>query len=828
VTPGSPVAVRLLEVRWSVLPSFTAQTVYSQSRKTVDRFARPSPIEPIPTTGHFYPMTRADHRPPDIRRRLLKWGGAFLVGLALYTLIGTLVAPRIAEHLIIRICEDRLGRTPAIESIRMNPFTLSIGIDGFALPDRAGTEILTFDRLEANAQISSLVHRTAVLKIFRIDGPTLVLRRFEDEAINLLELWADLERLSPPPPEGFELPPAVLERIEIAAGSIIIEDRASPETNEWRWTPIDAELHDISTLPDHRGDNEVTVALAEGGLLTASGVVTIEPLDARGSVHLEGAAITEPWRAVAHRFGVRLRDGRLGADLTYRIHDEEDGFGLLIDSGTGQLEDLVLEDASDGTEILSLDSLRFEGLGAHWPEQRVEVESVVVDGADARAWIDADGSPSWDRWVPQAVREQIRELFREHLNPAVDLGRFEISQANASFEDRRFPEPVRLETSSVDLNLSDISYRPPRQTGGGDGSRAPDQGRSAAAAALGGATQFELVADLPEGGHARATGRLDPFAPFANTVLELDARDVPLRVLSPVMLEWFGFPLERGVSEIHSNIQIEAGELASTHRLDVDGLTLGRRVEGRGRIRLPMRLGVALLEGPDGHIGLDLPVEGDLDNPKFLLASAVRGAIVSLVKDLVTAPFRLLAKIGGGSDEDDLETVEFRPGESSLDPAVRADLEIVSGALRKRPALKLEITGAADPETDRDALATAALTEALDGRAPVDAPIEALERLYSDIGSMVETVETVRTRFEGDNERYREALLDALMREAEVGDAAIEALAASRAGTIREFLVAAGGIAEARLTVLPTAEIRPAEGDRIRCRLGVVAPSPEE
>src|SRR5690606_36863995 len=67
----------------------------------------------------------------------------------------------------------------------------------------------------------------------------------------------------------------------------------------------------------------------------------------------------------------------------------------------------------------------------------------------------------------------------------------------------------------------------------------------------------------------------------------------------------------------------------------------------------------------------------------------------------VTAPFALLGSLFGGEE---LSQADFLPGDAQITAESEKSLEILSKALVDRPAIKLEITGWADPLHDPEAL----------------------------------------------------------------------------------------------------------------------------
>jgi hypothetical protein len=157
-------------------------------------------------------------------------------------------------------------------------------------------------------------------------------------------------------------------------------------------------------------------------------------------------------------------------------------------------------------------------------------------------------------------------------------------------------------------------------------------------------------------------------------------------------------------------------------------------------------LAVALLKDRNGVIDINLPISGSINDPQFSVFAVVLKIIGNLLVKALTAPFALLA--GGGSD--DLSHVAFDAGTARISDSGRSVIDKVAKALAERPALKMRVAGASDPQSERDAMQRSALDariaaeqrrEALRAGGASDAPLPALtaaqrealvKRIYSD------------------------------------------------------------------------------------------------
>lgn len=112
-----------------------------------------------------------------------------------------------------------------------------------------------------------------------------------------------------------------------------------------------------------------------------------------------------------------------------------------------------------------------------------------------------------------------------------------------------------------------------------------------------------------------------------------------------------------------------------------------------------MKLAVALLKDTKGNIDIQLPVAGDLNNPEFSVMPIVWQTLRNLVLRAVQAPFKFIAGLAAGGNED-LGTVPFAAGSDELTPEAQANLDKLADALKERPALRLEVEGVASAAAD--------------------------------------------------------------------------------------------------------------------------------
>ncbi|MDH3867186.1 MAG: hypothetical protein OES39_08845, partial [Desulfobulbaceae bacterium] len=109
-----------------------------------------------------------------------------------------------------------------------------------------------------------------------------------------------------------------------------------------------------------------------------------------------------------------------------------------------------------------------------------------------------------------------------------------------------------------------------------------------------------------------------------------------------------------------------------------------------------------LLRNRKGEITLNVPVQGDLDDPEFSIGAIVFKAIVNLIAKAATSPFALMGALIPEGEE--LQYVDFTPGSSLIEEKYQAGLETIAKVLYERPGLNMDIRGSVNFNQEEEVL----------------------------------------------------------------------------------------------------------------------------
>jgi len=170
------------------------------------------------------------------------------------------------------------------------------------------------------------------------------------------------------------------------------------------------------------------------------------------------------------------------------------------------------------------------------------------------------------------------------------------------------------------------------------------------------------------------------------TDVKVEFKNLDVISFSPYSGKFIGQKIADGRLWLDLNYQIRDAQLSSTNNIKIKNLTLGEDVESKDALSLPVGLAIALLEDGEGLIDLDVPVKGDMQEPEFELSGVIWKTVGNVITNIVTAPFRFLGSLLG-IDSDELGIISFDFAKSDLLPPQKEKLDKLIEVFQKKKNL---------------------------------------------------------------------------------------------------------------------------------------------
>jgi len=177
---------------------------------------------------------------------------------------------------------------------------------------------------------------------------------------------------------------------------------------------------------------------------------------------------------------------------------------------------------------------------------------------------------------------------------------------------------------------------------------------------------------------------------YNNMVINYDFYNTSLAEISPYTVYYISYPINRASLTYSCRTIINNGVIDSKNLITITGFRFGPKERSLTAYDIPVKLAVALLKDGKGNIHLDVPVEGDLKDPKFKVGKVVWGVLKNIVMKAASAPYKLLAG-AFGVDENALKEINFNYLESEILKDQQKSIDAISKVLNNKPELSVEM-----------------------------------------------------------------------------------------------------------------------------------------
>ncbi len=595
-----------------------------------------------------------------------------------------LFAPRIAKSYVENHTKEWIGRRVQIESVSFNPFRFSVSVKGFAVFEKDdSTTFASFREFYVNADPLRLLTGNICLSELRLDSPFArvekngelfnfsdILGRFASDSASA-SVEADTSKAG-------ALPFGVsIRQIAILSGDILYDDS---EVNSH------IGIRDFSLrIPEIFFSNRktslgVNLEFADGGTLHVESDYAMESGDFSLDVALAGFSLSavKPYLETALNF--KDLSGKLGIRLS--LSGNANDVLSSVARGNVSLDSVLLTENSEKT--MGVERLEIQIAEANLKEKRLVVDSVSVHGASAHfdlfrnsnnvEALLAQKKPA-ERSASDSTAENPShpEESSQRTKPDLLVRRFSVTDTRFAVEDHTIPGGFRYAVSGISLAASNVS--------------------------LDREANVDIRARLPHGGSVKAFAKFNP-ADASRLSANIAVKNVSVKDFSVYSEHYTGYPITAGAFGFASDNVIRDGEIDSRNNIDIYNLSVGDKPSGaKPEYTVPMKIALYILKDKDGKIAFDVPVKGNLRDPKFSYGKIIWQTVMNLMVKVALSPAKFL--LGGSSPSD-------FPFDVSADDFTSEQYGIATEwtrILSEKPGAVLTVVEAFRPEKELEAFA---------------------------------------------------------------------------------------------------------------------------
>lgn len=600
----------------------------------------------------------------------------------------------------------------------------------------------------------------------------------------------------------------ILRDVQLRDYRVHLADRVPEQEVALELGPLDLDLQNFDSLGRSPFTLKLDAGLGKQGQLQAAGQVQLSPATASLKVASRDIDLRLAQAYLSPFVRIELRSGLLGSDLEVKLAGTEP-LALSV-SGNARVTQLHSLDTLKERDFVRWQRLDLDGI-SYRHGSSLGIDQVRLNQPYARFIINEDLSTNLnDLLIAQPATEPApAEPAGQPL--AIRIGEVSIHDGSANFAD--FSLTPNFATAIQQLN-------------GRIGTLDSGSQQPASVAITGKVDRYAPVS---------IRGSLTPFDPLERLDIATRFEQLELTTLTPYSGKFAGYRIRKGRLNLDLHYRIAKGRLQAENSVVVEQLQLGEKVDSPNAVDLPVRLAVALLKDPDGKIAIQLPVQGDLNNPEFSVLPIVWQTLRNLMLRAAQAPFKFIGGLVSDGTDLDLSKVPFAAGSAQLDSDAQTILDTLASALKERPALRLEVEGLSAASSDAPLLAEQRLQREyqttyysiLQRRGePVPAEAGLLQVPEDEQAALLEGIYRLRLRQQPPAEW---AELDAEQRSSQLRNGVLQfwqqskplqrRLAQARAAGIKGYLVDRGGLAEERVYLLDVGPGQAAADGRVASAL---------
>ena len=322
--------------------------------------------------------------------------------IALYAILGFVVAPKLIRSAVLKDIPESIGVTPAVGEIRINPFLLQVTVDDFSLAGAAGEKLLGFKRLFIDFELSSIWHRAYSFGNIDIASPYVNAAVAKDGSLNLMQLRPKSTGAPKPKEKPASMPAIRIGSFKVSQGAVTYEDRSQPDVFVAQLEPVNFELSEFTTGVEG-GQFTFTGSSKFGERIEWHGHVTVEPIESDGEFRIDGLLAHTVWDYLQDRLNFVVNSGNIDLAATYKFSAGGGGpagggpadsrpANLQVDLSKVALNDLTIRPKDSATAWITIPSLSVTGTTVDLAQRQAHVALVTVTGIKLLTWLEPDGS----------------------------------------------------------------------------------------------------------------------------------------------------------------------------------------------------------------------------------------------------------------------------------------------------------------------------------------------------------------------------------------------------------------------------------------------------
>jgi hypothetical protein len=602
---------------------------------------------------------------------ILLFGAALLV---VSFIIGLILAPGIIKNHINKNGKELAGRMVHIDQLRYNYFTSTLKINGFKYFEKNDEEVFfALDTFMVNMKPLKLLRDEIYIQQLQLINPTGnfiqndTVFNFDD----LITFFTGTDSTTTEPESSTEYK-LNLNNLEMKNGSVYYTDMEVNHT--FKIEEVSFVIPQIlwSRLDNSKAD--IAFKLADGGSFEGSLDHNMETGAYSGFMHIEKMAVRTILPYIQQDIKITRLDGNMSG--LARFSGSVDDIYALTVSGNFEVDSLGVFDEKD-RKVMGLTNVKVVFSPSEVMKNEYLFDTVSLFNPYLYLALE-DSLFNFEKMMVESsedtlTTQPVNESGAEEIPMNVVLNRFIINDGLMDFSDQTMREVFNYELSKITVDMDTFSLQDDW-------------------------VNINANMKLNKRGTLEARLGVNPNDPFQRIELDYVLTDFQLPDINIYSKHYAGFPILFGDMYYVNKTKIINRQLESNNQLIIRNVEMGRKTGGLYDV--PIKLALFILKDINGDIILDIPVMGDLSDPKVKIGAIVWDTFKSFMFKIVASPFKALGSLLGANSEE-LEEITFNYGDTTLLAKQIRSLDLLLDLEKKKPELLTELHYLNDKKLER-------------------------------------------------------------------------------------------------------------------------------
>jgi len=604
----------------------------------------------------------------------------------------------------------------------------------------------------------------------------------------------------------------ILKHFNINNTKVNFLDQSIATTTNSKIDKITLDAYDIDSKKNTWLKYKSFMRINEKGDISSNGKLRLSSLNYKGEVKVNKISLKEITPYLQESMYLNLDDGFLSVNSKINYEKSKNKPDLNID-GSVSLESFELSDSRTKETLLTFAKTDLKSFNLKLFPSSMYIDEVVLDSFYVDAQIDENKQINFSKLTKVSKNEKSLDNTPKDTNTneensfAFKLMKLNVKNGTANFADESLPIKFKTSMHNLNGNVYAISN------------------------SKGEISYIDIDGEVDKYGSTKIKGSIDSSNIKSYTDIGVNFRNLALDSYSGYSAQFAGYKIDKGKLFLDLEYKIIDSQLLGKNSLIIKQIELGDEIEDKNITKLPLGFAIALLEDSDGIIDINMPVEGDLNDPDFKYGALILKTFVNLIIKAVASPFSFLGSMLG-INGDDLKTLDFEVAKTNIMPPEREKLDNIAKMLIKKPKLSFAIIASYDEAKDTLALQKQKLTNDIlkrsDNKQNVAMTASILENIYQEsLGkdNLVKLKNSFRKKYEKDEVfkvKYEEELLNKVIKTKKISTKELEDLANKRASTLQQYLVQSKNIKDSRVVIEAIKSIKEEDTEFVKTELKII------